>query len=504
MKTIIKYFLAVLFLFTLGCSEDTLDPEITGTITGVVIDKDTDEPLGGVVIKTNPTTTTTMTASNGTFTISPIAVDDYSIQAEFDGYNTGFEPASITENNISEVIIELSKNTEDNDPPTVPQLIFPEDGAEDLDLEVQFIWDAEDSDGDEITYLLQLRNGLTQEIQDFEVVQDTFFTVSGLTLATNYFWEVTADDLENDPVTSSISEFTTLTQPDNPFFFTKLEDGNNIIYSGNQGSGSTPEINQNILQLTSAENNSFKPRKNATVNKVAYLRNVGGDTHLFTMNLDGTNKQQVTNSIPLGGFRVEELGFTWAQDGGSIYYPYFDKLYRINVDGSSRTLEYTTPDGSLISEIEIPQFNQDLLLLKTNNFQGYNVRIYTYNTDTDVEENVILENVPGAALSIDISADGNRVLFSRDIDEAENTNYRIFNARLFEHDIALATTVQIGNDVVAGQNDYQCRYSPSEGGVIFTRQENFPNAVPSIFTLQFGQDDNDKQLFEPGFFPDWE
>ena len=37
-------------------------------------------------------------------------------------------------------------------------------------------------------------------------------------------------------------------------------------------------------------------------------------------------------------------------------------------------------------EIEIPEFDTDLLLLKTNDNQGYNVRIYTYRLSTEAEE----------------------------------------------------------------------------------------------------------------------
>ncbi len=504
MKTL-KYSLVFLLLITLGCSEDTIDPELKGSITGVVRDRETNEILSGVVVKTNPTTTTATTGEDGRFTLSQIPVDDYSVQAELDDYTTGFEPALVTENSISEIIVLLNKNNGDNSAPTVPELLFPEDGAQNVGLQVEFSWNSEDAEDDLITYKLQLRNGLTQEIQEFIIVQDTTLVVSDLMLATNYFWEMTADDQENDPVTSSISEFTTLTQPDNPFFFTKIENGNNIIYSGNEDVSGSPEINLNILQLTDSNDNSYKPKKNVTVNKLAYLRNVGGNTHLFTMNLDGTNKQQVTNTIPVGGFRAEELEFSWAQDGGALYYPSFDKLYKINVDGSgSGPPIYTTPDGSLISEVKIAQFDEDVILLKTNNFEGYEVKIYTYNLETEMEEHVILENVPGAALSIDISADGERVLYSRDIDEAENPIYRIFNSRMFIHDIPLNTTEMVQTDVLVGQNDYHCQFSPSEGAVIFTRVYNNINAIPSVFYTPIGQNEIDKQLFEPGFFPDWE
>lgn len=125
---------------------------------------------------------------------------------------------------------------------------------------------------------------------------------------------------------------------------------------------------------------------------------------------------------------------------------------------------FSDTKGAIVLEASL-DFHDIIISVADNNLQ-----------DSDTNNTVYL----GAALSIDIS-------------ESENSDYRIFNAGIFVHDISLGITNQLANDVATGENDCQCRFSPSVGGVIFTRTRNFPNAIPSVFTLQFGQNENDKK-----------
>ncbi len=510
MKKHLTYIVIACFTLLIGCSEDTIDVVMYGTLKGKVIDKESGEPLDNAKITTNPASTTVFTDSSGNFTIQKVAVDDYSVQAELAGYVSGFEAVSVSENNTSEVSFELSVSNTQNLPPSIPILVTPEDGAEEQPLEVQFIWEASNSEADELSYTLDLRNGSTNEMQVFEVGQDTTFTVSNLQLATKYFWQITVSDNDNDPVVSSISEFKTLTLPDNPYLFVKKENDNLVIYSGAEdpdvGNGQEPEPDFNVLKLTSENSNSFRPKKSNILNKIAFLRNTGGNTHIYTMNIDGTNVTQVTSQKPVAGFRTDELEFTWALNDSKIYYPHFDKLYSINSDGGGFTLEYTTIDGAFISEVAVPEFDDDLVLLKTNNSSGYNVRIYTARLSTNSEETIILANVQGAAGGIDISANADKVLYTRDIDEAQNSSYRIFNSRIFLYTIGNPNpATQIVTEVVTGENELDAKFSPSEGGIIFTRVKNNFGAKPDIFSMIFDQQSaNDQLLFTNSYMPNWE
>jgi len=216
----------------------------------------------------------------------------------------------------------------------------------------------------------------------------------------------------------------------------------------------------------------------------------------------------LTNIVPVAGFRQEELDFSWSPDGSYILYPFFDRLYRVNLDNSGEIEVYTTPDGSLISEVDIQDLDEDVILLKTNNLDGYEARIFTIRLSTQTIQTIILEGVPGAAGGAQISANGNIVLYNRDIDETEvpDASYRIFNSRIFVFNMASGTSNQVDTTVVTGENDLDPRFSPTEGAIIFTRVQNNEGAIPSVYiaSLSTTGDLDDDELFTAANMPDFE
>lgn len=505
MKNLKNLVFILAFVLVAGCSEDTIDTVKFGTIQGTVTDDATGEALSGVKVTTSPASSTEFTNSNGNFVLNNVPVDDYSVQAELDNYVTAFEPVTVLDGVLSEISFELLESLANNQPPSAPVLASPEDGAVDVPLEVDLIWSASDPEGDDLSYSINFRNSNTNEVQTF-AVQDTMFTVENLQIATSYFWQVTVDDGINSPVSSEISEFSTLVIPDNPFLFVKNVQGNNVIFSGNQvnDDGGQTEPDFNVVQLTDDNSSSYRPRKNLITNKIAFLRNVAGDVQLFTMDFDGTNVDQVTGTVPVEGFRNDEVDFAWAEDGSRLYYPNFNDLYSIQPDGTDRRRVYSAPVGIFVSEVAIPEFDSDLLLLKTNNAQGYDVRIFTYRISTETEEVVIFENKEGAVDGIDIDANSERVLYTWDTSESENANYRRFASRLFSFNIPGMSTVEIETDVDQGQNDLDVRFSPDEGSIIFVRTFNNNNAIPSVFRRFLGNGVDDQELFTAASMPDWE
>lgn len=499
------FFVSILLL--VACSENQIDGERIGSINGKVVAEGTNTPLENVKISTNPATSTVFTDEEGNFVIDNAIIETYAVQAELSGYVTAFESATVVEDVAAVVSFELVTSNANNQPPNIPTLVFPEDLATNLPLEVQFTWEASDPDtNDELSYVLELRNGSTNEIELFETAQDTFYLASNLQLSTTYFWQVTVSDGINDDVVSQLNQFTTITSPNNQFLFVKEEEGNNVIYSGSQDNDNSGagEVDVDLLKLTNNTNNSFRPRLNSQVNKIAYLRSVGAETQIFTMNTDGSNKTQITNSIPIAGFRLEHIDFCWAQNGSKIYYPYFDKLYSINSDGSGVLEIFQTTDGSFISEVESVEFNNDLVLLKTNSIDGYNARIFTVKLSTNTEENIIIEGLAGALGGIDITANGNQVIYTRDLSGSQNISYRQFQSRIFIYDILSSTNTQIVTTVLPGENDLDVKFSPTEGGFIFTRVNNNISAVPGVRRYQFGQDTTEKELFTAASMPDWD
>ena len=332
---------------------------------------------------------------------------------------------------------------------------------------MDFIWSASDPEGDDINYTINIRNDIDDETLVFSSVNDTTLTVTGLRFGLKYFWQVAAKDTINgEEILSEISSFSTLNVNQNPesnrFLFVREINGNNVIFARDDEG--------NEFQLTSEERNSFRPRRNTVSNKIAFLRNTNQGTHIFTMDLDGNNKRQITNDVVVNGFDLNELDFTWTVNGGRILYPNFDRLFTVNNNGTGLEEVYKTTDGSFISEIAI-NGSEDVIALKTNEADGYNATIFTIDQNGDLLNN-ILSGMPGAAGGLDISVDGQQVLYWRDVSDFENGGYRQLDSRIFIFNATDSSTVDISDGKLDGTNDFDCRFSPNEAQVILTNTSN--------------------------------
>ncbi|MEZ7496291.1 carboxypeptidase regulatory-like domain-containing protein [Leeuwenhoekiella aequorea] len=510
MKNKIFYLIVSTLIILAGCSEDTIEENGVGRLTGTVVAKTTNTPLENIKIVTSPASSTVFTDASGNFVIETISVGEYSVQAESDIYADAFEAVSILNNETSSVVFELEVSKSNNIEPLVPELLTPTDGASNLEPNIQFIWSSSESDTDEITYKFQLRNGTTNEILSREVVADTTITIENLNLGTNYFWQVSASD-DNSEVQSTVSQFSTNSTPQNTYFYVRSVNGNSVIYSGSandddQGSDDqdNDDVNFNEFKLTSESFNSFRPHKNNETSKIAFLRTVNGATQLHTMNLDGSGIKQVTNTIPVNGFRIDEIDYTWAQNGGKLYYPSFDKLYSIDPDGGGSTLIYKTTDGSFISEVSASEFDDNLIAVKTNNNAGYSVRVYTVRLSSGTEERVIFQNGVGAVKGIDLNANGTQLVYSKDTSGSQNEQYRQFSSRIYIYNLNTGVERLFDNGAVSGSNDIQPRWSPSEGAIIFTRKPSNINSVPNVLVSPLSEYTSDNILFTNASMPDWE
>ncbi len=502
MKTFYKIILSsFLVLAFVSCGEDTINENGFGRLTGTVVKKGDNTPLDNVKITTNPASSTVFTNEDGEFVLNDIAAGQYSVQANKDEFLDSFEAATITDGVTTNVVFELDISTANNRPPDEPTLVFPPDNATDIDLIVDFLWITTDPDGDSIEYTLEVRNSTNDEILLFENLQDTIYTLEDLKLGETYFWQVTATDDINPPVQSNFSSFTTIDESSNRFYYVRREGDNNIIYSGSdQGED---DGNHNEFQLTSLDKNSFRPRKNNTTNKIAFLRTDGSETHLFTMNTDGSEISKLTNTIPVSGFRQDELDFAWYQNGQRIYYPNLNKIYSISSSGTGNTLVYEAPQGVFITEIDTNEFN-DLILIKTNDADGYNARIVVIDTG-GVEQEIIIEGELGALGGIDFSIEGSKVLYTRDVSEFENNEYRQLDSRIFEYDINEDTTIEIDTNKAEGTNDLDCKYSPDNGFIIFMNTSNDGISQKKIYKfIHDGGETNKELIFTDASMPDWQ
>lgn len=500
MRSFASYlFLLSTLFFVLSCSEDRLDENELGSITGKVVVKGSNVPLGNVRISTNPVTSTVFTDEDGYFIIGNVPAGEYAVGARLDEYLATFEPVTVVLNTTANVIFELELSNANNKPPTSPVLISPGENEVVADTEVTFIWSASDPENDPLTFALELRNDRNEEVLRFEGISDTTYVYSELQRGTQYFWQVAAQDEFNEPVLSPVGKFKVMAAPvDNRFLFVRNIAGNNVIFSTDE---------QGVeYQLTSENKNSYRPRRNVAANRIAYLETTGAQVDIFTMGRDGTDKYKVTSTVRPNGFDLNEINIDWPKNSDRIYFPNMNKLYSIRSNGQGLNEIYTTSDGSLISEVAVSE-DGGLIVLKTNDLSGYNVSIFIINSSGTILHNILSE-VPGAVSGLDISVDNNRVLYAYDDAGFQSGDYRRLNSRLKLYTLSNASTMDISYQKPEGTNDLDPKFAPNESRVIFTNTSNDNLSQKNIYEVELGFTEEDSQrrllLFENAYMPDWQ
>lgn len=503
MKTLIQFISIIIFSVCLfSCNEDLVDQAQTGMLKGKVVKRGTNEPIPNVKIFTAPTTQTVFSGKDGSFEIPNMPVGNYSVKAELSGYLTNFQAVNVqNQNQVVTVVFEMDDDTSLNSPPTTPLLLSPIDNAVNQPLNVELTWSATDPDtADVMKYSLTIKNNLDTNVIQVNDLTAKHYSLSNLKFGVSYFWQVSVSDGIHPPVLSAIGKFTTNTVPSNRYHYVQKQNGNLVIVSS--------DASGNNFQFTNSSYNSWRPRKNNNAGLIAFMRTEGGSTHLYTANPDGFNLFKVT-TVPVAGFNNFEMDFSWSTNGQSLIYSNFNKLYKINKDGSGLTLLYTTPDGSMISECDW-SYDGSKIALKTNDFNGYNAKIYVVDLLGNVVK-TILTGVSGAAGGLNFSVDGQLLLYTKDISAYQDGsgNYRQLDSRIFIYNLTTNTNYDVSaeSDKPLGTNDLDPRFSPNNAQIIFMNTSNDNVSQKNVMTIDLNSAMTDlvrTALFSNAEMPDYE
>lgn len=503
MKKVIRVFwlLSITVLF-FQCGEDgTIGLIEYGDLTGKVVAKDGFTPLENAKVTISPTNNTAFTNAEGNFEFKGIEAQDYSVQAEKEGYLDKFEAATVSKESVVNVVLEMDISTALNKPPTKPELLTPDDGAIDLSNTIELTWESTDPDEDELEFTIELRNDFNNDVTRISDIKEKTYTLGGLKYGAKYFWSVEVTDGINAEIVSSIRTFTVKDDPENRFFYVKNEGGNNVIYSSSFNIANNEAFN--LVKLTGSNSNSWRPRMSNESNLIAFLKIDNNEAHIYTMETNGDNAKKVTSSIPVAGFNLNELDFSWSPSGDKLLYPYFDKLYSINKDGTGLQKIYETADGSLISECDWSS-DGNKIAIKTNNASGYNGSILILDSNGNILSTVI-SGVQGAMGGLNISATGNRILYTRDVSDHQAANYRQLDTRMFIYDLSSMALIDVsGGEKINGTNDLDPRFSPNEADVIFVNTSNDGISQKNIMKTNLSGTIDRETLFEDATMPDWE
>lgn len=496
-KYIIYLFIIPMLTLLCACSEDTIDSDGSGSLKGTVIEQGTNEPIENVKVKIVASNTAVLTDANGEFSISNISAGEQSVSGEKDGFLASFEAITIVSGSEVNVIIEMVVSTSTNTPPEQPMLLTPDDNAIDLPVDVELTWESVDPEEDILTYKVELRNDLNTDVITYENITEPILMIENLTYGVKYFWQVSANDGVNPEVWSETRQFEIIGDPQHRYLFSRKINGNEVIFSAGIDGNDVEE-----LQLSPTGSNSWRPRKNRNNNLIAFLKSEGAETHLFSMQPDGSDIQQITNAIPVAGFKLYQIDFCWSENGEKLLYTNFDKLYVINKDGSGLNLIYQTVDGSFITECDWT-VDGSMIALKTNNLSGYEVSIFTIDMSGTVLT-TILSGVNGAAGGLNFSVDNNKLLYTHDVSGFESSNYRQLDTHIFMYDFTLMTSEDLSESKPIGFLDLDPRFSPNESHVIYTHTSNDGVSQSVIETVDAVSSNNRDELFINAKMPDWE
>ncbi|KFC18268.1 carboxypeptidase-like regulatory domain-containing protein [Chryseobacterium sp. FH1] len=501
MKTIIKITVFFIFsIFLISCNEELVEETQSGILKGKVVRRGSNEPLANVKIFTTPTTNTVFSAQDGTFEIKDMPIGNYSLKAELTGFLTNFLSVNMqSQDQVVTVVFEMDDDESLNTAPSVPTLLSPTDNSENQPLEVELTWNTTDPDSlDVLKYRLIVKNNLNTNVLEVKDLLDKHYTLKDLKFGVSYFWQVAVSDGIHPEVFSAVSKFTTNTTPANRFHFVRKQSGNLYIVSTNEAGTS--------FGFTALSYNSWRPRKNNNAGIIAFLRTEGGNTHIFTAKPDGSEVFKVT-TVPVSGFNNYELDFAWKTNGKELIYANFDKLYRINKDGSGQELIYTTPDGSIISECDW-SYDSSKIAIKTNDFNGYNTKIYVIDMLGNTLKTV-LAGVSGGSGGLDFSVDGNLLLYSHDVSGYQDGNYRQLDSHIFIYNLTDNSVRDISaeSEKTNGTNDLDPRFSPNNAQVIFTNTSNDGISQKTIMMIDLSSSESDLErttLFSNAEMPDYE
>ncbi|MEL6864389.1 MAG: carboxypeptidase-like regulatory domain-containing protein [Bacteroidota bacterium] len=158
--------LSLLLLFS--CQEDTISPDVFGSISGeAVLLADENQAVADAKITTSPVTTTVYTDDFGLFTLENVKAGTYSVRIEKEGYAIETESIAVNENEVTDVLFKLQIDTSTNEVPSSPELIQPANSSTNQALSLQMSWTSSDSDPeDELRFDVQLFTAGQQDIQE--------------------------------------------------------------------------------------------------------------------------------------------------------------------------------------------------------------------------------------------------------------------------------------------------------------------------------------------------
>lgn len=501
MKKLLEYFnlkpallFSVCMALMVSC-EDTIEVQEYGIINGSVHDALTGDPIEGVTVSTNPASNIAVTDENGIFIMTQVPAGDITLSAKKLYYKTYTVSINVLPETIKETYILLEKSDGYELPTGNFSNPVPSNGTSGIKITDTLSWTFEtDRSNDTVTYDLRIYEAPGSEpLIEFIQIADTFAVIDLFKYSHTYYWQVSAIINDSAFSNSQLWSFTTEDFPQLPILFSgKTGDMYNIY--------GIDTLNFNAYQLTYGQTNiNWNPRSNPVTGRIAFISNRDIDMQIYHMNQKGEEIKKVTVVSVTGNYN-NGIGFCWSPDGSMVLYPHYNKLYRINADGTGLTLVATAPDDRHFTSCDWSKYTSKIVVATTGN-NPYENEIYLMNADgTDMA--MLVDDLPGIIQNPSFSIDGQKILFTHDADGLNSWDGRQLNSRIYLLTINDSTLVDLSLYKEDGTNDLMPRFSPDGSGIIFVNTSNIQGSKHNIY-IQDTDGNKRRLMIEDATMPEW-
>ena len=491
-KYLNHWLLGFILVFTLLSCEDSVESRSYGSISGQVLSKVSLKPLEGAVITTNPPSRSVLSDSEGRFIIEDLVEGDYIVTAERNEYANKAITVNVRKDKVTEFTIQmedgdLAANTvKFHDP-------FPGTNQGGVGIPTTISWDFIGvTDSTDLTFNLKVFTNESEEpIIDVADIVDTFYVADNLSYSKNHFWTVTAKKNEDKIGQSDLWNFKTISSASLPFMFVEVGDAN--IYLSAEKEGSRHRMTHETIL------NSF-PRSNPITDEVIYSASYNSQIYIFLT----YGEEQITKRIsplPVDGNHQVGAGFCWSPNGEEVLFCHYDKLYKINKDGSGLFTVSTADAGRNYVFVDWSEL-ANKIVVQTRGVNIYDSEIHLMDPD-GTNSSPIVNNADGRTEYPTFSIDGKSVIYTHDFSDVNSHDGRMLDSRIFLYDIASATVSDLsGSGKANGTNDLQPRFSPDGSKIIFVNTSNTGTGQKDIYVMD-AAGGNRELYFENAEMPEW-
>ncbi len=503
MKFIVYYFLFFISVVSLwSCNEDIfVDPVQLTSIRGRVLYNASQQPARNALVTLSPTSRVVGTDSSGFFRFDSVLVGGYTIQAAKAGYVTQVATVSATVESSPLITILLVDDKTQNRPPTTPTLVSPALNSTAQSTTLTLKWSSTDPNRDTLTYnVLLYRAGSATPTSSYTGLTADSVIVSGLEYNTTYLWQVIASDKINT-VNGPVWSFQTGSYPDYSYVFARRMNGQFQLF-GATAAGAVSQLTYN--------GSNWRPIISPNRQRIAFISNTDTELQLYVMNMDGSNRQQVT-SVPIAGLSAADLSFCWSPDGTQLLYPSNDRLYAVRTDGTGLRTVAMASSGRIWAGCDwTPQGNR--IAARTTGTSLYDNELSVFNSDGSSARTVYTRRAARVGNPV-FSINGQQLLFSADSTDFQNEQGRQLDARIYRLNLVSGVIADLSQNQLinsaqnlagkaAGTNDLDPRYSPTGASVIFTNTDNTGIGQRNVYTAD-ADGKNRRLLLSQAEMPYW-